>query len=506
VSITEKYTYAYIYIFRITPGDEEAAPAPRDLQEPSLACKGEDDERMVAFAARATVQPLADNSNDLDPQAAGIVEWVAKTTPQEVMAFREKATLAVERLAAMYHSRGEVAAWLESTEEEVRRVVATVNGPLLTAMAKATNYSDPEVVEMMRRGAPLLGKIPASPDCKPGVYSEARDPELLKGECKARNKELLGSLRRDKHADYLEAQAREDATKGRMGDLVPVSSLDLEQVLLGRRFSREQGVKTDGSPKIRAIDDETGNGTNECAQQEAKLQMDGLDALVAAIQSYVAIAGKAPHLWKADIDAAFRRVPIQPQDRWAAWVAFLAEDGTPVAAQHYAQMFGAIASVHGWDRVGALVKHVARVALRLPVFRYVDDFYSPEHEESVVHGLGCFARIVRAMLGEESLSPGKMGSGVPLDILGITVGVTLDGISLELTEEKRLAWAEKLRDAKQTGVMMSGEASKFAGRLNFTSQKCFHRLGLTMARPFYAQQYAPLAHGRIGGMLTLAVD
>ena len=492
-------------------GEDEALPVPTRPQQSSPGqakeeSSNDDNERMVAFAAKATVEPLADSNDAPDPQVASIVEWVAKSTPHEVMAFREKATLSIERLAEMYRRSGEATAWLESTEKAVRGVVEPVSGPLLAALAKATAYSDPEVVEMLRRGAPLLGKIPASPDCKPGEYSEARDPELLRRECQARNKELLGSLKRDKHADYLEAQAKEDATKGRMSDLVPVSSLDREQVLLGRRFAREQGVKTDGSPKIRAIDDETGNGTNECARQEAKLQMDGLDALVTAIQLYVTISGRVPGLWKGDVDAAFRRVPIQPQDRWAAWVAFLTKDGTAVAAQHYAQMFGAIAAVHGWDRVGALVKHVLRVALRLPVFRYVDDYYSIEHKESAVHALGCFARVVRAMLGKESLSPAKMATGAPLDILGITVGVTLDGIRLELTEEKRLAWAEKLRNAKQTGVMMSGEASKFAGRLNFTAQKCFHKLGRAMVRPFYAQQYAPLAHGRIGGMLTLAVD
>ena len=28
--------------------------------------------------------------------------------------------------------------------------------------------------------------------------------------------------------------------------------------------------------------------------------------------------------FQADIDAAFRRIPVAPQHRWACWVAFLA--------------------------------------------------------------------------------------------------------------------------------------------------------------------------------------
>ena len=53
--------------------------------------------------------------------------------------------------------------------------------------------------------------------------------------------------------------------------------------------------------------------------------------------------------------------------------------------------------------------------------------------------------------------------------------------------------------------MASGEASKFAGCIVCAAQKCFNKLGRTMIRPFYAQQYAPLAGGRVGPMLALAV-
>ena len=45
---------------------------------------------------------------------------------------------------------------------------------------------------------------------------------------------------------------------------------------------------------------------------------------------------------------------------------------------HAACPFGAVASVHAWERVGAAITHVARVYLKLPVLRYVDDFFSVE--------------------------------------------------------------------------------------------------------------------------------
>ena len=120
------------------------------------------------------------------------------------MAFKEKATRAVEQLAEMYRSRGDVEARLAAAGERTRNVVATVNGPLMQAMAKATYYTEPAVVEMLQKGAPLLGSIQASPDCKEGNYEEARYPELLKSECKERNLKLLESLWRDKHENFLE--------------------------------------------------------------------------------------------------------------------------------------------------------------------------------------------------------------------------------------------------------------------------------------------------------------
>ena len=56
-------------------------------------------------------------------------------------------------------------------------------------------------------------------------------------------------------------------------------------------------------------------------------------------------------LLKADIDSAFRRLPIEPEHRNLAHVAFRAEGVTKVFG-HNAMPFGAIASVHAWDRIG----------------------------------------------------------------------------------------------------------------------------------------------------------
>ena len=72
---------------------------------------------------------------------------------------------------------------------------------------------------------------------------------------------LLESLREDNHTQYLA-----DTKNGRMTEPVRADSLDLDSVLLGRRFSREQGTRADGSVKLSAVDDLTADGTNGCAR------------------------------------------------------------------------------------------------------------------------------------------------------------------------------------------------------------------------------------------------
>ena len=97
---------------------------------------------------------------------------------------------------------------------------------------------------------------------------------------------------------------------------------------------------------------------------------------------------------QADIDSAFRRVPVAPDHRWACGVAFRVNDQVSrlflhvglshsfpcqvMVAQHFALPFGAVASVHAWERVGAAVAHLARKYLKIALLRYVDDLFAPE--------------------------------------------------------------------------------------------------------------------------------
>ena len=95
------------------------------------------------------------------------------------------------------------------------------------------------------------------------------------------------------------------------------------------------------------------------------------------VRARFAIARQVPGLWKADVDAAFRRVPLAADHLWAAGVAYYC-GGVIWAAFHHAMPFGATSSVYAWHRVGALLCSIARKVLHLAVYRYVDHFFAVE--------------------------------------------------------------------------------------------------------------------------------
>ena len=95
---------------------------------------------------------------------------------------------------------------------------------------------------------------------------------------------------------------------------------------------------------------------------------------------------RSVQFWKADIDAAYRRVPIQPDHRWAAGVAFK-HRGVIYTSTHFAFPFGAKSAVHAWDRVGALLTSIARRIPHIPVLRFVGDFFSAAPEKCAQHSM-----------------------------------------------------------------------------------------------------------------------
>jgi hypothetical protein len=153
----------------------------------------------------------------------------------------------------------------------------------------------------------------------------------------------------------------------------------------------DQGLKEDGSVKLRAVDHMSwshgpskrkrtkkavkADSVNGHYTPTVKITHDHLDGLLAAMRMHKQLIGSAPWLWKADVDSAFRRLPIRESHKWAAGVSYIFEN-EPWVAFHQGMPFGATSSVVAWHRIGALITSIARELLHLPVYRYVDDWFA----------------------------------------------------------------------------------------------------------------------------------
>ena len=311
--------------------------------------------------------------------------------------------------------------------------------------------------------------------------------ETLQENRLSKNKKLVDTLREEcRWSDSLMQLCKEDAQKGRMEMPRHAHEANLDQVTLSPRFAVIQGVKPDGSPKVRPVDDLTRSECNAATEVTEKLAYESLDELLASARAIGTHVQKDLALWKADIDSAFRRIPIKPQHRQFAHIVFRC-DGSIIVSKHLSLPFGAVASVHHWERIGEFIKTVARRLLHLPVLRYVDDFFAAELAGCEEHSKNIFARLVRCMLGRDSIAGRKLLHGNPLPILGVAVEINLGGITFIPEPDKLEKWRKQIKAALDCGHLCGGEASRLAGRLAFSSQKAFRRIGRAMLQPIYKQ-------------------
>jgi hypothetical protein len=360
-------------------------------------------------------------------------------------------------------SNGKQRQWLSGADETIQRISARVNGPLGEGLIEATKFPDTSVMEVFRRDAPVAGTLSAPVGSLPKSFPEPVPVSDLAAKCAVRNRGLLESLKTDLHSSFLHSQVCEDAVVGRMTPPMMASKVDLNSVVLARRFSREQGTRADGTVKLRAVDDETASETNSTTQPTAKLKCDGADALSSLGVYFTRKTGEVPMFWKADIDKAYRRLPVKPEDRWLVWVAFT-HDGRKWAAGHNTMPFGSVASVHEWDRVGAFLRHLGRTLLRIPLCRYVDDFFAADRDSDAEHALSCFVRVARALLGDDALADEKCECSRPLDVLGLTFNADKQGVTVTVNSAKAENWRADLAAALRANRLWAADAARMAGR------------------------------------------
>jgi hypothetical protein len=169
------------------------------------------------------------------------------------------------------------------------------------------------------RGAPFLDA------------DDSENVKLLFGKIAHSNEKLLRSLASVGHEIELERQASLDAEMGRMSRLVEIAHKSVNDTLLAPRFGVPE-QRPDGRRKIRPIDhfswSNEGLGSkqqklhsvNGAFTSDANSRHNTLDDLALSLTRFHEAFKTEPGLFKADIDSAFRRIPILPSHRWASGI------------------------------------------------------------------------------------------------------------------------------------------------------------------------------------------
>ena len=364
------------------------------------------------------------------------LEWQAQRASEQIVKERESMISALERADQAMKASGKTSEWMKGCDAQTLAASSAANGPLLEALLEATEYIDKRCVELLREGASMFDALERSGVGTPNECEETKTATALRNTCARSNLSLLESLHADPSAEELLKITQDDAKLGRMSAPVSAADVDLSSILLHPRFGIEQ-TKEDGSKKLRAVDNfswsaETSRSKSVIKEgsinghtfPQEKMKHDTLDMLAQALVAFKETVGCVPGLLKvrspnarnllpqsrkqfegrhrlsvqAGSDQSHAslglrcRVPSQRRGKShaiargarAARTAFCSRE--IMVSVHAACPFGAIASVHAWERIGAAICHLARRFLKIAAMRYVDDFFAPERYNGAHRG------------------------------------------------------------------------------------------------------------------------
>ena len=192
--------------------------------------------------------------------------------------------------------------WLSGASTAMRKVSETVNGPAFTELAQRIGQHNVQCIEFFRKGwrafMCLLCLSVHAPAAGAPLIDEGAEWHL--GLCQASNAELFAQLRSDVNEEQLHQIAHDDAAKHRMSVPKKADADIMGKVLCCPRFGVEQGVRPDGTKKLRAVDhfswSQSGgqkkrkrreikwNSINGHFTSDAEVKHDHLDDLLAAMK------------------------------------------------------------------------------------------------------------------------------------------------------------------------------------------------------------------------------
>ena len=419
-----------------------------------------------------------------------------------------------KRIATLHEVRT-MAAELEESEKSLEKKTpdqlrAVLKGKRLGLMRKLltdNDFPDKHLVDEIRKGFRMTGVGTKSGDLPPRIVSATITPNDLKARARVAQNLAASTTKSSGEADLDKAvysQTLEEVEKGWLSG--PFRESELEN-LLGEYWvpSRRFGIKQ-GS-KVRAIDDASEPGINDCFTSTEKLQLMGVD-FAAEVCSVVmsSIAGSCVNVkisggqtlsgvlskdwggtenaleWLGrtlDLKSAYKQLAINPEDQWCSVLAvFNPTSGQVDYFVSRALLFGATSSVYAFNRAARAIWFLASKCFSLVCGQFYDDFPCVEPKASSGIARSTFHQFLD-LLGWKWSGGDKDSAfnqrfkmlGVAFDLTGMREGK----LEIKNTVERISSIRCRIDEIINKGSISTAESSELLGRLQFASSQIMGR-------------------------------
>ena len=396
-----------------------------------------------------------------------------------------------------------------SLHPDVRGSVGRKRLHLLREMLKAADFPCADLIfDSMVGGFSVFGEVRPT-----GVFPEFRRPPAaseatLEDEAPAARRALRASPP-PSHDDDLLCRVYEETTdevqRGWLRGPLTEEDLDLKFKwwIPSRRFGVRQGEK------VRAVDDYSIYGHNECTGTSERIDVGGVDNVVSIARCLMQVLGPdsamvevslpdgdlctGPRssdlgpcvlrgkLW--DLSKAYRQLPRTPSQAHASIVAvFNLGRSCWEFFEQLALPFGATAAVYHFNLVARGIQTILVRLFGICCCHYFDDFPVIEHA-TLCNSAQFIIDQLLELLGWDTKEQ------VPFDAVFEPLGVVVDlsgsrdGTVCVRNKESRVAELEAaVADARSSGDLSAHEARRLRGRFVFSRSQAFGRCGAPSLR------------------------
>ena len=296
-------------------------------------------------------------------------------------------------------------------------------------------------------------------------------PVTLKGKEVNIAEEVWQTTMREVERGWLEGPLTAEQVSSRVGPLWTPS----------RRFGIVQGNK------VRNIDDLSEFSVNQAYGTPEKLDLGGVDEVVAMAAAWAKMAEQTGHAEGVqlvgrclDLKSAYKQIPLHDGDRAHAILSVFEPSSQQV--RFFGSLvlpFGATGAVMSFNRVARALRNIMQRLLLLPVSNYFDDFPHVDTLRMADQSQAVMEQFLEVLGWQIATGVDKrIPAAVRFPVLGVVVDLSESALGIIRVENKPSRaeeMKEVIEEVEKERAMSPALAAKVQGRMMFAEAQCCGR-------------------------------